>query len=135
MPDLKLPRPTDAEIEILKVLWRRGPSTVREVFDALSERRGTGYTTVLKLMQIMAEKGLVTRDETARAHLYAPAHEEGETQSRLVGDLVRKAFDGSARNLVLHALSTERASKEELSEIRQMLDELERRKLSRTRDS
>lgn len=122
------PRPTDAELEILKVLWRRGPSTVREVFDALSEKRGTGYTTVLKLMQIMAEKGLVTRDETARAHLYAAAQEEGETQSRLVGDLVRKAFDGSARNLVLHALSTERASEEELSEIRLMLDELERRK-------
>lgn len=122
------PRPTDAELEILKVLWRRGPSTVREVFDALSAKRGTGYTTVLKLMQIMAEKGLVTRDETARAHLYAAAHEEGETQSRLVGDLVRKAFDGSARNLVLHALSSERASDEELSEIRQMLDELERRR-------
>ena len=79
-------------------------------------------------MQIMAEKGLVTRDETARAHRYAAAQEEGETQSRLVGDLVRKAFDGSARNLVLHALSAERASDEELSEIRQMLDELERRK-------
>jgi BlaI family transcriptional regulator, penicillinase repressor len=128
MPKREPPRPTDAELEILTVLWRRGPSTVREVFDALSERRGTGYTTVLKLMQIMAEKGLVTRDETERAHLYAPAQEEGETQSRLVGDLVRKAFDGSARNLVLHALSAERASEEELSEIRQMLDELERRK-------
>lgn len=128
MPKREPPRPTDAELEILKVIWRRGPSTVREVFDALSGTRGTGYTTVLKLMQIMAEKGLVTRDETARAHRYEAAHEEGETQSRLVGDLVRKAFDGSARNLVLHALSAERASKEELSEIRQMLDELERRK-------
>ena len=126
MAKREAPRPTDAELEILKVLWRRGPSTVREVFDALSERRGTGYTTVLKLMQIMAEKGLVTRDETARAHRYSAAQEEGETQSRLVGDLVRKAFDGSARNLVLHALSSERASAEELSEIRQMLDELER---------
>ena len=128
MPKREAPRPTDAELEILKVLWRSGPSTVREVFDALSEKRGTGYTTVLKLMQIMAEKGLVTRDETERAHRYAAAHGEGETQSRLVGDLVRKAFDGSARNLVLHALSAERASAEELSEIRQMLDELERKK-------
>lgn len=128
MPKSEPPRPTDAELEILKVLWQRGPSTVREVFDALFEKRRTGYTTVLKLMQIMTEKGLVTRDETARAHLYVAAQEEGETQSRLVGDLVRKAFDGSARNLVLHALSAERASEEELSEIRLMLDELERRK-------
>ena len=128
MPKREPPRPTDAELEILKVLWRRGPSTVREVFDALSGTRGTGYTTVLKLMQIMAEKGLVTRDESARAHRYEAALEEKETQKRLVGDLVRKAFDGSARNLVLHALSSERASAEELSEIRQMLDELERRR-------
>jgi predicted transcriptional regulator len=128
MPKREPPRPTDAELEILQVLWRRGPSTVRDVFDALSGKRGTGYTTVLKLMQIMAEKGLVTRDETERAHRYEAAQEEGETQSRLVGDLVRKAFDGSARNLVLHALSAERASEQELSEIRRMLDELERRR-------
>src|SRR5215212_4802248 len=99
MPETELPRPTDGELEILKVLWRRGPSTVREVFDALSGTRGTGYTTVLKLMQIMAEKGLVTRDETERAHRYEAAHEEGETQRQLVGDLLRKAFDGSARSL------------------------------------
>jgi len=128
MPKRDVPRPTDAELEILKVLWRRGPSTVREVFDELAETRGTVYTTVLKLMQIMAEKGLVTRDETTRAHRYEASLEESETQSRLVGDLVRKAFDGSARKLVLHALSTERASAEELSEIRRMLDELERKK-------
>jgi BlaI family penicillinase repressor len=125
MPKRELPRPTDAELEILKVLWRRGPSTVREVFDVLNVSKRAGYTTVLKLMQIMAEKGLATRDESARAHLYAPALEEGETQRRLVGDLLRKAFDGSARDLVLHALSAERASAEELSEIRRMLDELE----------
>ena len=128
MPKREPPRPTDAELEILKVLWRRGPSTVREVFDALSGKRGTGYTTVLKLMQIMAEKRLVKRDERERAHRYEAALEEGETQSRLVGDLVRKAFDGSARNLVMHALSSERASAEELSEIRRMLDDLEGRK-------
>ena len=125
MPDMELPRPTDAELEILKVLWRRGPSTVREVFETLGEARGTGYTTVLKLMQIMAEKGLVVRDESERAHRYEPAAPEDETQRRLVGDLLRKAFDGSAKKLVLQALSAKRASSEELSEIRRMLDELE----------
>jgi len=126
MPETELPRPTDAELEILKVLWRRGPSTVREVFETLSETKGTGYTTVLKTMQIMADKGLVVRDESERAHRYEPAAPEDETQRRLVGDLLRKAFDGSAKKLVMQALSTERASAEELSEIRRMLDELER---------
>lgn len=126
MPETELPRPTDAELEILKVLWRRGPSTVREVFETLGEARGTGYTTVLKLMQIMAEKGLVVRDESERAHRYEAAAPEEETRRRLVGDLLRKAFDGSAKQLVLHALSAERASAEELTEIRRMLDELER---------
>lgn len=125
MPETELPRPTDAELEILKVLWRRGPSTVREVFETLGESRTTGYTTVLKFMQIMAEKGLVVRDESERAHRYEPAAPEDETQRRLVGDLLRKAFDGSAKKLVMQALSTERASAEELSEIRRMLDELE----------
>ena len=126
MPETELPRPTDAELEILKVLWRRGPSTVREVFETLGENKTTGYTTVLKTMQIMAEKGLVVRDESERAHRYEPAAPEDETQRRLVGDLLRKAFDGSAKKLVMQALSTERASAEELSEIRRMLDELER---------
>lgn len=126
MPKDSLPRPTDAELEILKVLWRRGPSTVREVFEALSEARGTGYTTVLKLMQIMADKGLVKRDERERAHRYEPALAEDETQRQLLGDLLRKAFDGSAKNLVLQALSSERATASELAEIRRMLDELER---------
>ena len=125
MPETELPRPTDAELQILKVLWRRGPSTVREVFETLGETRGTGYTTVLKLMQIMADKGLVVRDERERAHRYETAAPEDETQRRLVGDLLRKAFDGSAKKLVMQALSTERASAEELSEIRRMLDELE----------
>ena len=125
MPETELPRPTDAELEILKVLWRRGPSTVREVFETLGESKTTGYTTVLKTMQIMADKGLVVRDESERAHRYEPAAPEDETQRRLVGDLLRKAFDGSAKKLVMQALSTERASAEELSEIRRMLDELE----------
>jgi BlaI family penicillinase repressor len=126
MPEPNTPRPTDAELEILKVLWRRGPSTVREVFETFGETKTTGYTTVLKLMQIMAEKGLVVRDERERAHRYEAASPEDETQRRLVGDLLQKAFDGSAKKLVLQALSTERASAEELSEIRRMLDELER---------
>jgi len=117
MPKDSLPRPTDAELEILKVLWRRGPCTVREVFETLGETRGTGYT---------AEKGLVERDERERAHRYEAALAEDETQRRLVGDLLRKAFDGSAKNLILQALSSERATGEELAEIRRMLDELER---------
>jgi predicted transcriptional regulator len=126
MPEAKLPRPTDAELEILKVLWRRGPSTVREVFDSLSESKQTGYTTVLKFMQIMAEKGLVRRDETERAHRYEAALAEEETQRQLVGDLLRRVFDGSAKRLVVQALSAERASAAELEEIRQLLDRLER---------
>ncbi len=126
MPDSELPRPTDAELEILKVLWRRGPCTVREVFDSLSETKQTGYTTVLKLMQIMAEKGLVRRDESERAHRYETATPEEETQRQLVGDLLRRAFDGSAKRLVMQALSTERASAGELEEIRRLLDRLDR---------
>ncbi|HEU4594477.1 MAG TPA: BlaI/MecI/CopY family transcriptional regulator [Pyrinomonadaceae bacterium] len=126
MTETDLPRPTDAELEILKVLWRRGPSTVREVFEQLSEFKTSGYTTVLKMMQIMSEKGLVRRDETQRAHVYRAALAEDETQRQLVGDLLRRAFDGSAKRLVLQALSTERASADELNEIRRMLDELER---------
>jgi predicted transcriptional regulator len=126
MPDKQTPRPTDAELEILKVLWRRGPSTVREVFESLSGTRGTGYTTVLKLMQIMADKGLVVRDESERAHRYEAAMPEEETQRQLVGDLLRRVFDGSAKRLVVQALSSEATSPQELDEIRQMLDELER---------
>ena len=125
MAEQKGPRPTDAELEILKVLWRRGPSTVREVFETLGETKQTGYTTVLKLMQIMAEKGLVRRDESERAHRYEAASPEEETQRQLVGDLLHKAFDGSAKKLVLQALSSDAASSGELAEIRRMLDELE----------
>ncbi len=126
MAEANLPRPTDAELEILKVLWRRGPSTVRDVFDSLSETKQTGYTTVLKLMQIMAEKGLVRRDETERAHRYEAALAEEETQRQMVGDLLRRVFDGSAKRLVMQALSSEQASADELEEIRRLLDRLER---------
>ncbi len=116
--------PTDAELAILGVLWRRGPSTVREVHDALSPTQGTGYTTVLKLMQLMAQKGLVVRDESQRSHVYRPASAEAQTQRRLVGDLMEKAFSGSAAQLVMRALSVKRASQGELEEIQRMLDEL-----------
>lgn len=120
------PRPTDAELAILNVLWRRGPSTVREVHAALGKARATGYTTILKLMQIMAEKGLVRRDERQRAHVYAARLAEHETQRQLVGDLLTRAFGGSAAKLVMHALATKQSSDEELAQIRQLLDEHER---------
>ncbi len=126
MAEARGPRPTDAELEILKVLWRRGPSTVREVFDALSESKQTGYTTVLKFMQIMSEKGLVRRDESERAHRYEAAIPEEETQRQMVGDLLSKVFDGSAKRLVMQALSSERAGAAELEEISRLLDRLER---------
>jgi predicted transcriptional regulator len=119
------PRPTDAELEILRVLWRRGPSTVRRVHDELGESRSVGYTTALKLLQIMAEKRLVTRDESQRSHVYSANVGEEETQGRLVGDLLDKAFGGSAAKLVMRALSDKAASPEEISQIRRMLDEIE----------
>jgi predicted transcriptional regulator len=119
------PRPTPAELEILRVLWSRGPSTVREVHECLERERPTGYTTVLKLMQIMTEKGLVSRDEAARAHVYVARAPEAQTQRQLVRDLLDRAFGGSATKLVMHALSARKASREELAGIRRMLDELE----------
>jgi BlaI family penicillinase repressor len=121
-----LPMPTDAELEILTVLWQRGACTVREVYESLSESREMGYTTVLKLMQIMAEKGLVRRDERQRAHVYEARLAQEQTQSQLVGDLLERAFDGSAMNLVMRALQTTKASAAELSQIRNLLDEFER---------
>ena len=113
-------KPTDAELAILRVLWSRGPSTVRQVAAAMD--REAGYTTVLKLLQIMAEKGLVTRDESARTHIYAPAYTEDQTQRQLVMDLVERAFDGSAAKLVLQALASKKATPEELDEIRKLLN-------------
>ena len=119
------PRPTDAELEILTVLWSRGPSTVREVHEAISARRATQYTTVLKLMQIMAEKGLVRRDARERAHIYTAARPQAWTQRQLAGDLLQRAFGGSARSLLLGALAARRTSRKELDEIRRLLDEYE----------
>jgi len=119
------PRPTDAELAILRVLWQRGPSTVRQVHDLLNSTRPTVYTTILKLMQIMTDKGLVRRDESERAHVYQPALSQAETQKRLVGDLLERAFGGSTMNLVMGALSAKKASAEELAQIRQLLDDYE----------
>ena len=119
------PRPTDAELAILRVLWRRGPSTVRRVHEDMARRSPTGYTTVLKLLQIMTEKGLVERDESERAHVYSARLPEEETLGQLVGDLLDRAFEGSASRLVLRALETRPASPEELAEIRRLLDGME----------
>jgi predicted transcriptional regulator len=121
------PRPTDAELEILNVLWQRGASTVRDVHQAITRTRpAMGYTTVLKLMQIMSEKNLVRRDESQRAHVYEAQLAREQTQQQLIGDLLERAFEGSATKLVMQALNTKQASAEELSTIRAMLDEFER---------
>ncbi len=120
------PRPTDAELAILRVLWARGPSTVRQVQAELNRLRPTGYTTVLKLFQIMHEKGLVLRDESQRTHVYRPRLSEDRTQRRLVRDLLERAFGGSAPKLVMQALSVKKASADELTEIRKLLDEMAR---------
>jgi predicted transcriptional regulator len=117
------PRPTDAELAILRVLWERGPSTVRQVHESLAEARETGYTTTLKLMQIMAEKGLVTRDESSRTHVYSARASQENTQRQLVSDLVQRAFGGSAAELVLRALASHKTSDTELREIRKLIDD------------
>jgi predicted transcriptional regulator len=119
-------KPTDAELEILSVLWERGASTVRDVHEVLSQNKPTGYTTVLKLMQIMYDKGLVKRDDTTRAHVYEAKHPQENMQRQIVGDLLDKVFAGSAMKLVMHALETKRTSTEELAQIRGLLDEFER---------
>jgi BlaI family transcriptional regulator, penicillinase repressor len=117
------PRPTDAELEILTVLWSMGPGTVRQVYEVISLRRPAQYSTVLKFMQIMADKGLLLRDDTERAHVYRPARPREWTQQQLAGHLLERAFSGSAKELVLGALSAKKASKSELDEIRALLDE------------
>ncbi len=122
----ELPRPTESELEILTVLWSRGPSTVRDVHGVIAARKPTQYTTVLKLLQIMAEKGLVRRNEDQRAHVYEPAKPREWTQRQLAGDLLQRGFDGSARTLMLGALSAHKASKAELAELRKLLDEYEK---------
>lgn len=122
MPARNTPIPTDAETEILQALWRRGSGTVRDIHGDLGAR--TGYTTILKLMQIMTDKGLLLRDDRERSHVYRPAHPQTQTQRRLASDLMNKAFGGSARKLIQAALSSKRATPAELDEIRRLLDEM-----------
>jgi BlaI family penicillinase repressor len=125
VPSTSIPKPTPAETAILQVLWRQGPCTVREVHEALAETRPGGYTTVLKLMQIMAKKKLVRRDERERSHRYEAATSQQQTEQQLVSDLVDRVFEGSAQKLIMQALSRRKASREELSEIRLLLDSLQ----------
>ncbi|MFH1700337.1 MAG: BlaI/MecI/CopY family transcriptional regulator [Candidatus Zixiibacteriota bacterium] len=120
--------PTDAELEILNVLWANSPLTVKDVHRLLSGKSNRGYTTVLKILQIMSEKGLVHRDESQKAHIYRPAIDIQKTQQSMISHLVNKVFDGSAGNLIMHALSSRSTSKEELVEIRKLLDEMEGRR-------
>ncbi|UUO23403.1 BlaI/MecI/CopY family transcriptional regulator [Colwellia sp. M166] len=117
-------KPTEAELTLLNILWKMGPATVRQIHETVSQTQKTGYTTVLKILQIMHEKALVIRDESNRAHVYAPANSERVTQSSLLKDLVLKAFGGSTSKLVMRALDNS-TSKEEIEDIRQLLNELE----------
>ena len=119
-------KPTDAELAIIGVIWDRGPSTVREVFRHLSERQKIGYTTVLKLMQIMTEKGLLDRDTSVRPQIFKPARPQRQTQQQLLRDLADRAFSGSPGDLVLQALSSRKATPDERRQIRELLDRLER---------
>jgi BlaI family penicillinase repressor len=121
-----LQKPTASELEILQVLWTRGPSTVREVHDSLHEKKDLGYTTVLKLLQIMTAKGTVRRNEDQRAHVYEAYQPAEKTKRQLAGDVLERVFDGSASQLMLHALDGHHTSKKELEELRRLLDEHER---------
>jgi BlaI family transcriptional regulator, penicillinase repressor len=121
------PRPTNSELEILRVIWTRGPSTVREVHESLASDRGVGYTTVLKLLQIMTEKGLVRRESIrGRSHVYVPCLSQDQTQRQMVRDLLERAFGGSAMKLVLHALDAKKTSSKERQQIRRLLDDMEK---------
>ena len=131
MPNRPARKPTDAELAILNVLWRVGPATVRQVHESLPESVRRGYTTTLKLMQIMSEKGVVERDESRRSHVYSAVAGEREMKDRLVSDLVDKAFGGSAAKLAMRALAHKPASRRELDEVRRLLDELDGNGVSR----
>ena len=116
------PKPTASELEILHVLWSRGPSTVRDVHDAVSEKKSLGYTGVLKLLQIMTVKGTVRRDESQRAHIYQAVRPAEQTKRQLAKDMLQRVFEGSASQLMMHALSGHRASAKEIEELRRILD-------------
>ena len=120
-------KPTASELEILRVLWTRGPSTVREVHDALSQKKLVGYTSVLKFLQIMTTKGTVRRNETQRAHVYEACLPAEQTKRQIAGDMLQRVFEGSASQLMMHALSGKKTSPAEIEEIRRMLDEHERK--------
>ena len=126
MRDTELPKPAEVELAILHVLWEKGPSTVREVHEEVGKARKTGYTTVLKLMQIMDSKGMVERDVSSRSHVYRAVLKRSQTQRRLLSDLLHRVFRGSSRDLVMQALSAQRARPEEIAEIRELLDHLEK---------
>ena len=121
-------KPTAAELEILRVLWSRGPSTVREVHESLKEKKSLGYTSVLKFLQIMTSKGTVRRNETHRAHVYEACLPAEQTKRQLAGDMLQRVFEGSASQLMMHALAGRKASQEEVQELRRILDEYERSK-------
>ena len=123
----RLQKPTATELEILRVLWERGPSTVREVHEVLAQGKPICYTTVLKIMQIMTQKGSVPRNEDSKAHIYKARQPAENTKRQLVGDLLQRAFSGSASQLMLHALAGKKTSQEEIAEIRELLDEYERK--------
>jgi BlaI family penicillinase repressor len=119
-------KPTASELKILHVLWAKGPSTVREVHEALSEKKEVGYTSVLKFLQIMTAKGIVRRNETQRAHVYESCVPAEQTKRQLAGDMLQRVFEGSASQLMMHALAGRKASREEIEELRRLLDEYER---------
>jgi BlaI family penicillinase repressor len=127
MTNKSLPQPTEAELELLRILWNRGPSTVRTIHESLGAAKGTGYTTTLKILQRMTEKGLVRRDESRRSHVYTAVRRAEQTQRQLVRNLLHAAFGGAPAKLVVQALSEESVSAEDLSEIRRLLDALEAR--------
>ena len=126
-----LPKPTEAELELLRVLWDRGSSTVREIHEASGDEKETGYTTTLKILQNMTAKGLVQRDETQRSHVYSAALKAEQTQRQLVRDLLHRAFGGSPAQLVVQALSEKKATPEELAEIRRLLDGMDKSESNR----
>jgi predicted transcriptional regulator len=125
VPRPKATGPTDGELAILRVLWDQGPSTVKQIHDVLRRKSGTGYTTTLKLLQIMTEKGSVQRDESERTHVYRCKKSEQQVLRQLTRSLLNRAFKGSTHKLVMHALSTKKASPDEIAEIRKLLDDLE----------
>lgn len=120
-------KPTEAELTLLNILWKVGPATVRQIHDLVNEKQKTGYTTVLKILQIMHEKALVIRDESSRAHVYSAANTETQTQSSLIQDLISKAFGGSTSKLVMRAIDSS-TSQEEINDIRQLLNDIEQQK-------